>query len=138
MTTVDAHIVPQLYGFTIQTDHSHTRVPSSGSADNSSFKSTTFQKHHIDQAIMSGHDKHPQGGSLSDMAVDGTTVPADSAKQRTIPSVPRPGQITDPSNDPNNYGAADLAGAADNAGDISRVRMPFSNPLDSCLLSKPS
>lgn len=62
------------------------------------------------------------------MAVDGTTVPADSAKPRTIPSVPRPGQITDPSNDPNNYGAADLAGAADNATDISRVGIRSSIP----------
>jgi len=70
---------------------------------------------------MSAQDPHPQGGDLSDMAVDGTTVPADSAKQRAIPSVPRPGQITDHLNDPNNYGAADLAGAADNATDISRV-----------------
>ena len=56
------------------------------------------------------------------MAVEGTTVPEDAAKPRTIPSVPRPGQITDPSDDPNNYGAASLAGAADNAQDISRVR----------------
>ena len=79
---------------------------------------------------MSGEDKHPQGGNISDMAVDGTTVSADSAKQRTIPSVPRPGQITDPSNDPNNYGAADLASAADNAGDIPRVCIPSSTSLD--------
>ena len=56
------------------------------------------------------------------MAVEGTTVPDDAATQRTIPSVPRPGQMTDPSNDPNNYGSANLAMAADNAQDISRVR----------------
>ncbi len=87
---------------------------------------------------MSGQDPHPQGGNLSDMAVDGTSVPADSAKPRTIPSVPRPGQITDPSNDPNNYGSADLAGAADNATDISRVcflLIPSSRPISSATFS---
>lgn len=76
---------------------------------------------------MSGQDPHPQGGNLSDMAVDGTTVPGDSAKPRTIPSVPRPDQI----NDSNNYGAADLAGAADNANDISRVSVSYPNLLSS-------
>jgi hypothetical protein len=70
---------------------------------------------------MASEDAHPQGGSITDMAVEGTTVPADSATQRTIPSVPRPGQITEPSDDPNNYGSASLASAADNAQDISRV-----------------
>ena len=79
---------------------------------------------------MSGQDPHPQGGNLSDMAVDGTSVPADSAKPRIIPSVPRPGQITEPSNDPNNYGAADLAGAADNPSDIPRVGICCSGPLE--------
>ena len=70
---------------------------------------------------MASQDAYPDGGSITDMAVEGTTVPEDAAKQRTIPSVPRPGQITDPSDDPNNYGASSLAGAADNAQDISRV-----------------
>ncbi|MCJ1273533.1 hypothetical protein MMC21_001326 [Puttea exsequens] len=70
---------------------------------------------------MSSEDPNPQGGSLTDMAVEGTKVPSDSSTQRTIPSVPRPGQITDPSNDPNNLGSADLAGAADNVQDISRT-----------------
>lgn len=70
---------------------------------------------------MTSQDPHPQGGDLSDMAAEGTTVPQDAAQPRTIPSVARPGQITDPTNDPNNLGAADLAGAADNAQDISRV-----------------
>lgn len=77
---------------------------------------------------MASQDPHPEGGSITDMAVDGTTVPEDAAKQRTIPSVPRPGQITDPSDDPNNYGASSLAGAADNAQDISRVRAILSLP----------
>ena len=71
---------------------------------------------------MASQDPNPQGGSITDMAVEGTTVPDDAATQRTIPSVPRPGQMTDPSNDPNNYGSANLATAADNAQDISRVR----------------
>ena len=75
---------------------------------------------------MASQDAHPEGGSITDMAVEGTTVPEDAAKQRTIPSVPRPGQITDPSDDPNNYGAPSLAGAADNAQDISRVRATLS------------
>ncbi|KAL2042858.1 hypothetical protein N7G274_004618 [Stereocaulon virgatum] len=70
---------------------------------------------------MASHDAHPEGGSITDMAVEGTTVPADSATQRTIPSVPRPGQVTEPSDDPNNYGSANLASAADNAQDISRT-----------------
>ena len=70
---------------------------------------------------MPSQDAHPQGGNLSDMAVEGTTVPQDAAQPRLIPSVARPGQITDPTNDPNNLGALDLASAADNAQDISRV-----------------
>ncbi|KAL6718137.1 hypothetical protein ACLMJK_004224 [Lecanora helva] len=70
---------------------------------------------------MSGQDPNPQGGSLSDMAVEGTKVPDDAGTQRTIPSVARPGQLTDPSSDSNNYGSSSLAGAADNAQDISRT-----------------
>ncbi len=70
---------------------------------------------------MAPQDPNPEGGSLSDMAVEGTTIPQDSGTQRTIPSVARPDQVTDPSNDANNMGASDLAGAADNAQDISRV-----------------
>jgi len=66
-------------------------------------------------------DPNPQGGDLSDMAVEGTKIPTNAGTQSTIPSVPRPDQITDPTNDPNNLGASDLAGAADNAQDISRV-----------------
>ena len=70
---------------------------------------------------MASQDPNPQGGSITDMAAEGTKVPDDAATQRTIPSVPRPGQITDPSDDPNNYGSANIATAADNAQDISRV-----------------
>ena len=70
---------------------------------------------------MASQDPNPQGGSITDMAVDGTKVPDDAGAQYTIPSVPRPDQITDPSHDPSNLGATDLAGAADNAQDVSRV-----------------
>ena len=72
--------------------------------------------------MSSQQDPHPQGGSLSDMAVEGTTVPSDSATQRTLPSVPRPGQATLSSEDPNDLGTTDLAGQADNAQDMPRVR----------------
>ena len=87
---------------------------------------------------MASQDPNPQGGSITDMAVEGTKIPNDAGTQNTIPSVPRPDQITDPSNDPNNLGATDLAGAADNAQDISRVcdkfltafsMYPYSTPL---------
>ncbi|KAF6217786.1 hypothetical protein HO133_006613 [Letharia lupina] len=70
---------------------------------------------------MASQDPNPQGGSITDMAVDGTKVPDDAGAQYTIPSVPRPDQITDPSDDPSNLGATDLAGAADNAQDVSRT-----------------
>lgn len=61
------------------------------------------------------------GGDLFDMAKDGTTVPEDAAKPRLIPSKPRPDQIASEP-DENSLGASDLAGAADNAQDIPRVR----------------
>ncbi|KAL8811291.1 MAG: hypothetical protein Q9223_007563 [Gallowayella weberi] len=67
---------------------------------------------------MSSQDAHPQGGSLSDMAATGTTIPSDSATQRTIPSKPRPDQTTFSSSDSNDLGSTDLAGVADNAGDM--------------------
>ena len=75
---------------------------------------------------MANQDPH-QGGDLFDMAKDGTTMPNDAGAHRLIPSVPRPDQITDPS-DPDDPGAADLAGAADNATDISRVRLSLLCP----------
>ena len=67
------------------------------------------------------------------MAVEGTNVPDDAGTQRTIPSVPRPDQITDP----NDLGASDLAAAADNAQDVSRVREQLL-PLRSSSLSTTS
>ena len=63
-----------------------------------------------------------QGGDLFDMAKDGTTMPNDAGKMNLIPSVPRPDQMTDDNNFGNNLGADNLAGAADNPTDISRVR----------------
>ena len=67
------------------------------------------------------NDPNPQGGSLADMAVEGTTVPDENPTQRTIKSVPRPGEVTDTLEDPNDFGATNLGGVASNAGDISRV-----------------
>ena len=78
---------------------------------------------------MTSPDPHPHGGSLADMAVQGTKVPDDAATQNTIPSVPRPDQITGSSNDPNDLGATDLAGVADNAQDVSRVCDRFLSPF---------
>ena len=60
-------------------------------------------------------DKHPQGGSLADMAVDGTKVPSDAGTQRTIPSVPNPNQLAQ-----DQSSGANMAAAADNATDIPR------------------
>ncbi|EHY56711.1 hypothetical protein HRR83_002206 [Exophiala dermatitidis] len=59
------------------------------------------------------------GGDLFDMAKDGTTVPADSAQPRYIPSKPRPDQIAS-AKDPNDLGAPTLADAATNETDIPR------------------
>ncbi|CAO1605242.1 hypothetical protein XANCAGTX0491_008764 [Xanthoria calcicola] len=63
-------------------------------------------------------DPNPQGGSLSDMAVSGTTVPSDSATPRTIPSKPRPDQTTTSSSDPHDLGSTTLASVADNVNDM--------------------
>lgn len=69
---------------------------------------------------MSAQSGPNSGGDLSDMAVQGTTVPDDAAKPRYIPSKPRPDQIAT-TDDPNHLGGTNLAEAADNAGDIPRV-----------------
>ena len=60
------------------------------------------------------------GGDLFDLAKDGTTIPEDAAKPRTIPSKPRPDQIASEPN-ANLLGGTNLADAADNALDIPRV-----------------
>lgn len=64
---------------------------------------------------MAPTDPH-QGGSLSDMAVDGTKIPNDAGVQRTIPSVPRPDQ-QDPGVE---FSHTNPASAVDNATDIPR------------------
>lgn len=65
-------------------------------------------------------DPH-QGGSLSDMAVSGTTIPNDAGKQRTIPSVPRPDQRAEHFlYDNEGIAEPNLATAADNATDLPR------------------
>ncbi len=67
---------------------------------------------------MASTDPH-QGGDLSDMAAEGTSIPNDAGKQRTIPSVPRPDQIS--KNVPTDtLGGPTIASAADNATDMPR------------------
>ena len=65
---------------------------------------------------MSSSDPYPQGGSLSDMAVEGTKIPDDAGKPNLIPSKAPPDL---PSS--NNLGASSLVDAADNAGDVGGV-----------------
>ncbi|KAI9722232.1 MAG: hypothetical protein M1812_001704 [Candelaria pacifica] len=65
---------------------------------------------------MAPTDPH-QGGNLSDMAVEGTSIPNDAGKQRIIPSVPRPDQISDSGDI---AGGPTIASAADNATDMPR------------------
>jgi hypothetical protein len=72
---------------------------------------------------MSAQSGPNSGGDLSDMAVEGTTVPSDAAQPRVIPSKPRPDQIAS-ADDPNQMGGTNLADAATNAQDIPRVRVP--------------
>ena len=69
-------------------------------------------------------DPNPQGGSITDMAVEGTHVDPKAAEPRTIPSKPNPHQAVDQSD----LGAPDMVGAADNMNDISRVRLPLPSP----------
>ncbi|GFF51291.1 hypothetical protein IFM62136_01749 [Aspergillus lentulus] len=68
---------------------------------------------------MSSDDAHR--GSLSEMAEHGTTMPNDAGLQNTLPSVPRPDQLSE-SRQYDNYGLAEpsLAFAADNATDLPR------------------
>lgn len=65
-------------------------------------------------------DAH-QGGSLSEMAPQGTSIPNDAGIQRTIPSVPRPDQIpSNPQFDNEGIAEPSSAFAADNATDMPR------------------
>ncbi|CAG8131304.1 unnamed protein product [Penicillium salamii] len=65
-------------------------------------------------------DPH-QGGSLSEMAATGTTIPNDAGKMNTIPSVPRPDQRAEHFGF-DNAGIAEPSTvmAADNATDLPR------------------
>ncbi|KAK7630873.1 hypothetical protein IWX49DRAFT_575367 [Phyllosticta citricarpa] len=65
------------------------------------------------------NDPFPAGGSITDMAVTGTTTPQTAGKQNTIPSVPRPDQSGEKS-ELNPLGAGSQAAAVDNATDIPR------------------
>ncbi|KAI9840139.1 MAG: hypothetical protein M1837_001900 [Sclerophora amabilis] len=68
---------------------------------------------------MSNINSDPKaGGSITDMATSGTSIPNDAGVQRTIPSKPNPHQEA-ASQDPLTTGT-DLASAADNPADISR------------------
>ncbi|KAE8150905.1 hypothetical protein BDV25DRAFT_139342 [Aspergillus avenaceus] len=56
-----------------------------------------------------------QGGSLSEMAPKGTSIPNDAGKQNTIPSVPRPEQRSENQEyDYQGLGQPSSAFAADN------------------------
>ncbi|GIK03385.1 hypothetical protein Aspvir_007454 [Aspergillus viridinutans] len=69
---------------------------------------------------MSSDDAH-RGGALTEMAEHGTSIPNDAGIQNTLPSVPRPDQLSE-SGQFDNYGLAEpsLAFAADNATDLPR------------------
>lgn len=61
------------------------------------------------------------GGSLSEMAAGGTSIPNDAGEQRTVPSVPRPDQIEEnPQFDNRGTAEPNPAFAADNATDVAR------------------
>lgn len=65
-------------------------------------------------------DSH-QGGSLSDMAPGGTTMPNDAGKMNIIPSVPRPDQRAEHFGfDNDGLAEPSRAFAADNATDLPR------------------
>ncbi|GAB7361130.1 hypothetical protein MBLNU230_g1165t1 [Neophaeotheca triangularis] len=67
-------------------------------------------------------DDARKGGDLSDMAVDGTTVPNDAGKPNTIPSVPRPDQMAETQAYQHGLiGASDPQTAVDNAQDMPRA-----------------
>ncbi|KAL4895605.1 hypothetical protein BDV59DRAFT_199604 [Aspergillus ambiguus] len=65
-------------------------------------------------------DSH-QGGSLSDMAPEGTSIPNDAGIQNIIPSVPRPDQRAENQHfDYEGVSQPSAAFAADNATDMPR------------------
>ncbi|KAF7713262.1 Uncharacterized protein PECH_004540 [Penicillium ucsense] len=70
--------------------------------------------------VQKGQDPH-QGGSLSDFAVNGTTIPNDAGKMNVLPSVPRPDQRADnPAFENEGLAQPSTAFAADNATDLPR------------------
>jgi hypothetical protein len=77
-------------------------------------------KHPIQSSKMVRQDQDPhQGGSLSDFAVAGTTIPNDAGKMNTIPSVPRPDQRAEhPAYQNSGIAQPSTAFAADNATDL--------------------
>ncbi|KAJ5095904.1 hypothetical protein NUU61_005260 [Penicillium alfredii] len=65
-------------------------------------------------------DPH-QGGTLSEMAATGTSIPNDAGLQRTIPSVPRPDQCAEHFHfDNEGLAQPSAATAVDNATDMPR------------------
>lgn len=67
-------------------------------------------------------DQSPhQGGTLSDFAATGTSIPNDAGKMNTIPSVPRPDQRAEnPAYENAGLAQPSTAFAADNATDLPR------------------
>ena len=70
--------------------------------------------------VRQSQDPH-QGGSLSDFAVTGTSIPNDAGKMNTIPSVPRPDQRAEnPAYVNAGLAQPSTASAADNVTDLPR------------------
>jgi hypothetical protein len=70
--------------------------------------------------VRQDQDPH-QGGTLSDFAINGTTIPNDAGKMNTIPSVPRPDQRAEnPAFEHSGLAQPSTAFAADNAIDVPR------------------
>lgn len=71
---------------------------------------------------MARQDQSPhQGGTLSDFAATGTSIPNDAGKMNTIPSIPRPDQRAEnPTYENAGLAQPSIAFAADNATDLPR------------------
>ena len=83
---------------------------------------------------MSRPESRPNsGGDRFDMAKDGTTVPDDSTKPQTIPSVAHPYQYRTTKTsegDPNFLGRTNMAETADNVADIPQVKLSSAYSLE--------
>jgi hypothetical protein len=64
-----------------------------------------------------------EGGSLSEMAQEGTSMPNDAGQMNTLPSISGPSDSLDSA-------TPDLASAATNANDISRITADKSAPTE--------